>query len=104
MNSQIRLNYDKSTFNSILELAYIMNNTSDEKLRNDSEKFINKTMKYSYVKDERVFMNLYPSETKFLISILINNIKDINPTKDWYVELIKNKEEFKKEKEGGHNA
>ena len=104
MNSQIRLNYDKSKFNKIVEMANKLIDCNDEKIKMDSSKFINKIMKFSYVKDENVFMNLYPSETKFLITLLMNNVGDVLVEKDWYEELLKQKEEYKKNKDGDKNA
>lgn len=104
MNSQIRLSYDKSKFNKIAEMANKLIDCNDEKIKMDSSKFINKIMKFSYVKDGNVFMNLYPSETKFLITLLMNNVGDVLVEKDWYEELLKQKEEYKKNKDGDKNA
>ena len=57
-------------------------------------------MTYSYIKDEKVTMNLYPSEARFLINLLNKNIKEIDITEDWMEELKQKKEEYKKSKEG----
>ena len=44
-------------------------------------------------------MNLYPSEARFLISLLNRNTVSVEPSKNWMEELIAKKEEYKKNKE-----
>ena len=61
-------------------------------------------MTYSFIKDEKVTMNLYPSEARFLINILNKNIDEIEISNDWMEELKLKKEEYKKSKEGELNA
>lgn len=104
MNSQIKICYNNIKFNEIIELANKMKISTDENIRLSANKFVDKIMKFSYVKDNNVYIKLYPSETKFLITMLSNNINEIKTSKDWFEELIKLKEEYKKNKEGDFNA
>lgn len=104
MNSQIKICYDKTKFNQIIELANTMKMNADENTSLSAKKFIDKIMKFSYTKDNNVYIKLYPSETKFLITMLSNNINEITILNDWFEELIKLKEEYKKNKEGDLNA
>ena len=54
----------------------------------------------TFIKDEKVIMNLYPSEARFLINLLNKNVNGIEISKDWMDELKRKKEEYKKSKEG----
>lgn len=104
MNGQVRVTYAKDDFNKVVELAQIALETSEGDDKKTAEKFVDKVLKYSYVKDDYVSMNLYPSETRFLINILTNYLKAIDIRKEWINDLIQNKEEYKKMKEGENNA
>lgn len=104
MNGQVRVTYTKDDFNKVVELAQIALETSEGDDKKTAEKFVDKVLKYSYVKDDYVSMNLYPSETRFLINILTNYLNAIDIRKEWINDLIQNKEEYKKMKEGENNA
>lgn len=104
MNGQVRVTYTKDDFNKVVELAQIALETSEGDDKKTAEKFVDKVLKYSYVKDNYVSMNLYPSETRFLINILTNYLKAIDIRKEWINDLIQNKEEYKKMKEGENHA
>lgn len=104
MNGQVRVTYTKDDFNKVVELAQIALETSEGDDKKTAEKFVDKVLKYSYVKDDYVSMNLYPSETRFLINILTNYLKAIDIRKEWINDLIQNKEDYKKMKEGENNA
>lgn len=104
MNGQVRVTFIKDDFNKIVELTNIsIQNTLEDKNK-EAKKFLNKIMTYSFIKDEKVTMNLYPSEARFLINILNKNIDEIEISNDWMEELKLKKEEYKKSKEGELNA
>ena len=104
MNGQVRVTFKKDDFNKIVELTNIsIQNTLEDKNK-EAKKFLNKIMTYSFIKDEIVTMNLYPSEARFLINILNKNIDEIEISNDWMEELKLKKEEYKKSKEGELNA
>lgn len=100
MNGQVRVTFIKDDFNKIVELTNISLKESSESENKEVKKFLNKIMTYSYIKDEKVTMNLYPSEARFLINLLNKNIEEIDITEDWMEELKQKKEEYKKSKEG----
>lgn len=100
MNGQVRVTFVKDDFNKIVELTNISLKESSESESKEIKKFLDKIMTYSYIKDEKVTMNLYPSEARFLINLLNKNIKEIDITEDWMEELKQKKEEYKKSKEG----
>ena len=100
MNGQVRVTFIKDDFNKIVELTNISLKESSESESKEVKKFLDKIMTYSYIKDEKVTMNLYPSEARFLINLLNKNIEEIDITEDWMEELKKKKEEYKKSKEG----
>ena len=100
MNGQVRVTFIKDDFNKIVELTNISLKASSESENKEVKKFLNKIMTYSYIKDEKVTMNLYPSEARFLINLLNKNIEEIDITEDWMEELKQKKEEYKKSKEG----
>lgn len=100
MNGQIRVTFIKDDFNKVVELTNIFLNNSSDDENKESKKFFNKIMTYSFIKDEKVIMNLYPSEARFLINILNRNVNKIEISKDWMDELKRKKEEYKKSKEG----
>ena len=100
MNGQVRITFIKDDFNKIVELTNISLKESSESENKEVKKFLDKIMTYSYIKDEKVTMNLYPSEARFLINLLNKNIKEIDITEDWMEELKQKKEEYKKSKEG----
>jgi len=103
MNGQVRVTFVKEDFNKIVELTNILLSETTED-NNESKKFFDKVMTYSYVKDEKVTINLYPSEARFLINLLNKNVEQINISKDWMEELIIKKEEYKKRKGDDLNA
>ena len=74
----------------------------DEK--EEMKKFFDKIMTFSFIKDGRVTMNLYPSEARFLINLLNQNVEEIDLSKDWMKELELKKEEYKRKKEMKVNA
>ena len=100
MNGQVRVTFIKDDFNKIVELTNIYLKESSESENKEVKKFLDKIMTYSYIKDEKVTMNLYPSEARFLINLLNKNIKEIDISEDWMEELKQKKEEYKKSKEG----
>ncbi len=100
MNGQVRITFIKDDFNKIVELTNISLKESSESENKEVKKFLDKIMTYSYIKDEKVTMNLYPSEARFLINLLNINIKEIDISEDWMEELKQKKEEYKKSKEG----
>ena len=104
MNGQVRVTFIKDDFNKIVELTNISIQNTLEDEKKEAKKFLNKIMTYSFIKDEKVTMNLYPSEARFLINILNKNIDEIEISNDWMEELKLKKEEYKKSKEGELNA
>ena len=100
MNGQVRVTFIKDDFNKVVELTNIFLNNSSADENKESTKFFNKIMTYSFIKDEKVIMNLYPSEARFLINLLNRNVNKIEISKDWMDELKRKKEEYKKSKEG----
>ncbi len=86
MNGQVRVTFIKDDFNKVVELTNIFLNNSSDDENKESKKFFNKMMTYSFIKDEKVTMNLYPSEARFLINILNKNIDEIEISNDWMEE------------------
>ena len=99
MNGQVRVTFLENDFNKVVELTNESLENSNEESQKESKKFFDKIMTYSYVKDGKVTMNLYPSEARFLISLLNRNTVSVEPSKNWMEELIAKKEEYKKNKE-----
>ena len=104
MNGQVRVTFVKEDFNKIVELVNNSLKTSSEDENKEIQKFFDKVRTYSYIKDEKVSMNLYPSEARYLINLLNKNVEEIDISNDWMDELQKRKEEYKKSKEGELNA
>ena len=104
MNGQVRVTFIEKDFNKIVELTNESLEKSNEESQKDVKKFFDKIMTYSYVKDGKVTMNLYPSEARFLINLLNRNSISVEPSKNWMEELIAKKEEDKKSKESDLNA
>ena len=104
MNGQVRVTFVKEDFNKIVELVNNSLKTSSKDENKEIQKFFDKVMTYSYIKDEKVSMNLYPSEARYLINLLNKNVEGIDISNDWMDELQKRKEEYKKSKEGELNA
>lgn len=103
MNGQVRVTFSKEDFNKIVELTNIsLLDQVDEK--EEMKKFFDKIMTFSFIKDGRVTMNLYPSEARFLINLLNQNVEKIDLSKDWMKELELKKEEYKRKKEMKLNA
>ena len=103
MNGQVRVTFSKEDFNKIVELTNIsLLGQVDEK--DEMKKFFDKIMTFSFIKDGRVTMNLYPSEARFLINLLNQNVEEIDLSKDWMKELELKKEEYKRKKEMKLNA
>lgn len=103
MNGQVRVTFSKEDFNKIVELTNIsLLDQVDEK--EEMKKFFDKIMTFSFIKDGRVTMNLYPSEARFLINLLNQNVEEIDLSKDWMKELELKKEEYKRKKEMKLNA
>lgn len=103
MNGQVRLSLFKNDFNKIAELVKIELEKSDEKSK-DYEKFFNKIMTYSFISEDKVTINLFPSEARLLFYLLNKNLNPIVITNDWVKELILKKEKYKAEKESENNA
>ena len=104
MNGQVRVTFLENDFNKVVELTNESLENSNEESQKESKKFFDKIMTYSYVKDGKVTMNLYPSEARFLISLLNRNTVSVEPSKNWMEELIAKKVEYKKSKESDLNA
>lgn len=104
MNGQVRVTFVKDDFNKIVELANNSLNVSSEEENTVAKKFFDKVITYSYIKDEKVTMNLYPAEARYLINLLNKNVESVEITNDWIEELRQKKEEYKKSKEGELNA
>ena len=103
MNGQVRVTFSKEDFNKIVELTNIsLLDQVDEK--EEMKKFFDKIMTFSFIKDVRVTMNLYPSEARFLINLLKQNVEEIDLSTDWMKELELKKEEYKRKKEMKVNA
>jgi len=75
MNGQVRVTFIKDDFNRVVELTNIFLNNSSDDENKELKKFFNKIMTYSFIKDEKVIMNLYPPEARFLINLLNKNVK-----------------------------
>ena len=104
MNGQVRVTFVKDDFNKIVELSNKSLSVSSGEENIIDKKFFDKIMTYSYIKDEKVTMNLYPAEARYLINLLNKNVETIEITNDWMEELKLKKEEYKKSKEGELNA
>ena len=104
MNGQVRVTFIENDFNKVVELTNESLKINNEESQKESKKFFDKIMTYSYVKDGKVTMNLYPSEARYLINLLNKNVEEIDISNDWMDELQKRKEEYKKSKEGELNA
>ena len=104
MNGQVRVTFIENDFNKVVELTNESLEKNNEESQKESKKFFDKIMTYSYVKDGKVTMNLYPSEARFLINLLNRNTVSVEPSKNWMEELIEKKEEYKKSKESDLNA
>ena len=103
MHGQIRLSLFKNDFNRIAELVRLESKKEDEKSK-DYEKFFNKIMTYSFVNEDKVIINLFPSEARLLFYLLNRNLNSIVITNDWMQELMLKKEKYKTEKESENNA
>ena len=103
MNGQVRVTFSKEDFNKIVELTNIslLDQVGEKE---EMKKFFDKIMTFSFIKDGRVTMNLYPSEARFLINLLNRNVEKIDLSKDWMKELELKKEEYKRKKEMKLNA
>ena len=104
MNGQVRVTFIENDFNKVVELTNESLEKNNEESQKESKKFFDKIMTYSYVKDGKVTMNLYPSEARFLINLLNRNTVSVEPSKNWMEELNAKKEEYKKSKESDLNA
>ena len=103
MHGQVRLSLFKNDFNRIAELVKTESEKADEKSK-DYEKFFNKIMTYSFISEDKVTINLYPSEARLLFYLLNRNLNPIVITNDWMQELMLKKEKYKAEKESENNA
>ena len=103
MNGQVRISLFKNDFNRITELVKIESEKTDEKSK-DYVKFFNKIMTYSFISEDKVTINLFPSEARLLIYLLNRNINPVVITNDWMQELMAKKEKYKAEKESENNA
>lgn len=103
MHGQVRLSLFKNDFNRIAELVKTESEKTDEKGK-DYDKFFNKIMTYSFISEDKVTINLYPSEARLLFYLLNRNLNPIVITNDWMQELMLKKEKYKAEKESENNA
>ena len=103
MHGQVRLSLFKNDFNRIAELVKTESEKIEEKSK-DYEKFFNKIMTYSFISEDKVTINLYPSEARLLFYLLNRNLNPIVITNDWMQELMLKKEKYKAEKESENNA
>ena len=103
MHGQVRITLFKNDFNKITELLN-MEAIKEDDSKKGYKKFFDKIMTYSFVKEDRVVINLYPSEARLLINIMNKNLNPVVVTNDWMSELISKKEQYKKEKESDGNA
>jgi hypothetical protein len=103
MNGQVRISLFKNDFNRITELVKLESEKTDEKSK-DYVKFFNKIMTYSFISDDKVTINLFPSEARLLIYLLNRNLNPVVITNDWMQELMAKKEKYKAEKESENNA
>ena len=74
MHGQVRITLFKNDFNKITELLN-MEAIKEDDSKKGYKKFFDKIMTYSFVKEDRVVINLYPSEARLLINIM-NKTKD----------------------------
>ena len=103
MNGQVRISLFKNDFNRIAELVKLESEKTDEKSK-DYVKFFNKIMTYSFISEDKVTINLFPSEARLLIYLLNRNLNPVVITNDWMQELMVKKEKYKAEKESENNA
>lgn len=103
MNGQVRISLFKNDFNRITELVKLESEKADEKSK-DYVKFFNKIMTYSFISEDKVTINLFPSEARLLIYLLNRNLNPVVITNDWMQELMVKKEKYKAEKESENNA
>ncbi len=103
MNGQVRISLFKNDFNRIAELVKLESEKTDEKSK-DYVKFFNKIMTYSFISEDKVTINLFPSEARLLIYLLNRNLNPVVITNDWMQELMAKKEKYKAEKESENNA
>ena len=91
MNGQVRVTFIENDFNKVVELTNESLKINNEESQKESKKFFDKIMTYSYVKDGKVTMNLYPSEARYLINLLNKNVEEIDISNEWMEELQKRK-------------
>ena len=103
MHGQVRVTLINNDFNKLVELVNIESKKENED-KNGYKKFFNKLMTYSFIKDDKVTINLYPSEARMMINVLRKNLNPIVITNDWMKELSLKKEQYKRNKEGDNNA
>ena len=103
MHGQVRLSLFKNDFNRIAELVKLESKKEDEKSK-DYEKFFDKIMTYSFINEDKVTINLYPSEARLLFYLLNRNLNHIVITNDWIQKLMLKKEKYRAEKESENNA
>lgn len=103
MHGQVRVTLINNDFNKIVELV------NQEAIKEINEKdeyknFFDKIMTYSFIKEDKVTINLYPSEARLLINLLKKNLNPIVISNDWIQELLLKKEKYRAEKESENNA
>lgn len=103
MHGQVRVTLINNDFNKIVELV------NQEAIKEINEKdeyknFFDKIMTYSFIKEDKVTINLYPSEARLLINLLKKNLNPIVISNDWIQELMLKKEKYRAEKESENNA
>lgn len=103
MHGQVRVTLINNDFNKIVELV---NQEAIKEINEKDEykKFFDKIMTYSFIKEDKVTINLYPSEARLLINLLKKNLNPIVISNDWIQELLLKKEKYRAEKESENNA
>ncbi len=97
-----KMTFTKSRFNQLLN--YINSDKISENERNKTNNLTDKMLKYSmpYIKEngeELINIHFYTGELTDIIYILLDNLISSEPIKvDYYSEVLKLKEEYKKSK------
>ena len=100
MNGQVRITICEKDFNKIVELANNVSDLGDTDFSQKCNKFVEKLLTYSFIKEDKVECNLYPSEARLLIYLLNEKTIPVEITKNWIEQLITNRNEYKKNKRG----
>lgn len=90
----IRLLISNDDFNKVIELLSTYNESIDEETKNNSIKLKDKLLKYSIPRTDennnlKVDIRFYPNEAEDLLFLFVSNLKNDNPKKDYYEELVR---------------